>query len=107
MFIPPASRVPARASGEVWTLRNAIRHMLAALPPNDAAIDRQVLAAQVVLVGLGAAQEVEPALALLDGLLQGQRLRKQPHRQRGVIGVVAAVVKQKLVSSVEAKHRGS
>src|SRR3989304_3152020 len=96
--MPPLSRVPGRARGEVWTETTAMLHMRPsmiiqpAIPANGAAVDGDVVGAEVVLVGLAPAQEIEPALPLVDRLLQRQRLGEQADGEGGVGGGVAAVV---------------
>src|SRR3990170_8270613 len=76
------------------------------IPANGAGGDGDIGGAEVVLVGLAPAQEIEPALPLVDRLLQGQRLGEQADGEVGVGGVVAAVVEEGLPVLVEAKDGG-
>src|SRR3989304_510036 len=115
--MPPLSRVPGRARGEVWTEITAMLHMRpsmivqasivqASTPSNGASVHWAVRGPRVVLRGLRAAKEVEPALALLDGLAQGQRLGEKPHREVGIVGIIAAVVEEGLIAGAETEHGG-
>jgi hypothetical protein len=72
------------------------------IPAHGAAIDFDVPGAEIVLVVLAPAQEIEPALPLVDRLLQRQRLGEQPYGEVGVGGIVAAVVEQRLAVLAEA-----
>src|SRR3990170_4182406 len=110
--MPPLSRVPGRARGEIWTETTAMLHMRPlmiiqpSIPANRAAVDGDIPGAEVVLVGLATAQEIEPVLPLVDRLLQRQRLGEQPDGEVGVGGIVAAVVEQGLPVLVEAEDAG-
>src|SRR3972149_2697332 len=113
--MPPVSRPPRGARGEGWALMMATRRIVPASKKprrtrlsslDKAAIDLEVLAAQVVLVGLAAAQEIEAVLAPLDGVAQQKGLGEKPYRQVCVVRVVTAVVEGQLVAAVEAEHGG-
>src|SRR3972149_10291676 len=75
-------------------------------PANRAAVDGDIASAEVVLVGLAPAQEIEPALPLVDRLLQRQRLGEQPDGEVSVGRVVAAVVEEGFPILVEAEDAG-
>src|SRR2546425_6989394 len=115
MFMPPVSRVPGRARGELCMETTAILHMKAVSFPvtsgwsthcmvpmiirisgssDHAAVHSQVPGAQVILVRLRPAQKIEAGQPLLDRALQSERLGQQPHRESAVGGVIAAVVQQ-------------
>src|SRR3989337_3445550 len=76
------------------------------IPAHRTAVDGDVAGAKVVLVRLAPAQEIEPALPLVDRLLQRQRLGEQSDGEVGVSGVVAAVVEERLPVLVEAEDAG-
>src|SRR3990170_6046361 len=76
------------------------------IPANGAAVDGDVVGAEVVLVRLAPAQEIEPALPLVDRLLQRQRLGEQADGEVRVGGVVAAVIEERLSILVEAEDAG-
>src|SRR3990170_4318955 len=76
------------------------------IPANGAAVDGDVVGAEVVLVRLAPAQEIEPALPLVDRLLERQRLGEQADGEVGVGRVVAAVVEERLSVLVEAEDAG-
>src|SRR3972149_6128550 len=76
-------------------------------PANGAAVDGDIVGAEVVLVGLAPAQEIEPALPLVDRLLQRQRLGEQPDGEVSVGGGVAAVVEERLAGLAEGEDAGS
>ena len=50
--------------------------------PDDAAIDRLVLASQVILIRLVAPQEIDAVVAGLDGVAQAERLPTRRHAQK-------------------------
>src|SRR3990172_2342860 len=76
------------------------------IPADGAAVDGDIVGTEVVLVRLAPAQEIEPALPLVDRLLQRQRLGEQPDGEVGVGRVVAAVVEERLAILVEAEDAG-
>ena len=63
----------------------------------------EVPAAQVVLVGLAAAKEVEALAAVFDGVSKAGGLGEQADGEIGVLGVVAAVVDEGLGRVFEAE----
>src|SRR3990172_7527805 len=76
------------------------------IPANGAAVDGDVVGAEVVLVRLAPAQEIEPALPLVDRLLQRQRLGEQADGEGGGGRGGAAVVEEGLPILVEAEDAG-
>src|SRR3972149_2590029 len=109
--MPPVSLAPRAPTGQLWALSSAMRNLASStvlFNTYTAAVEGHLASAQVALIDLRPLEKIEPALAPLDAIFDSQHLAEQPRAQRGVIGVIAAVIEVDAIIIVEThdlRHR--